>query len=128
MIDIHNLKIGNWFCGHDDKNFQFSLEDFVHISKGISIDEIIKEQIQVSVEWLLKLGFVKEEWNNGKTYGSFYTLNVDNWKFIYSTIEHRINYFVIQGDGCYDERGEFDILDRCKYVDQLQNFIYPFLL
>jgi len=60
MIDIKELRIGNWFIGYDNKPFIWGLEHFSILlleKNAPDIDELIKSPIPLTEEILLKCGF-----------------------------------------------------------------------
>lgn len=59
MVDVNELRIGNWFIGYDNKPFQWELEHFKMLST-VDVDEIIKSPIPLTEDILLKCGFEKK--------------------------------------------------------------------
>lgn len=58
MLQLNEIRLGNWFKDFSNKPFQFSKTDFVTVGiEQAELDEIIKEPIVLSQDWLLKLGF-----------------------------------------------------------------------
>lgn len=61
MIQVNEL-MGNYFIGYDNKIFKWDLVHFdLLITSHSKIDEIIKEPIPITEEWLLKFGFRESE-------------------------------------------------------------------
>lgn len=60
MVKENEIRLGNWFKDYSDKPFQFSKEEFLTLClETAEVDEIIKEPIALTEEWLLKFGFEK---------------------------------------------------------------------
>ncbi len=77
--------------------------------------------IPLTPEILEKFGFVKYEY--GANLFSIH-LEVENWKLVYEQYKGGEVQFYIQADGGYDEYGLMDIINKCKYVHQLQNLYF----
>lgn len=61
---IKEIKDGNWVLGYDNKPFMFFMEDFEPLMDKIDIDDIIKEPIKITDEWMRKLNYtlVYRQW------------------------------------------------------------------
>lgn len=77
MIKANELRIGNWFIGYDNKQFQFDYTDFMIIGtpaqweqKPFEPDELIKSPIKLTEEILLNCGFEqRSKTEDGVIYG-----------------------------------------------------------
>lgn len=51
------LRIGNLFIGYNNQVFAWAIKDFALLDLDIEVDEIIKEAIPLTPEWLEKAGW-----------------------------------------------------------------------
>ena len=57
MIQLNEVRIGNWFIGYDSKPFKWDLIHFESLSKGVcDIDELIKSTLELTPKVLEKCG------------------------------------------------------------------------
>lgn len=80
---------GNLFIGYDNKVFSWHLGHFSVLANGVDVDEIIREPIPLTEQWLLDFGFSKTSGypykmlngyiriRNGIYFFKFYTLEVE---------------------------------------------------
>ena len=59
-MKAEELRIGNWFIGYDNIEYQWTLENFKMVLDGVCVDEIIKSYVPLTEEWLLRFGFTHE--------------------------------------------------------------------
>lgn len=82
------------------------------------------EGIPLTEQWLEKLGFKKETYGIHEGANYKHTLWFGDWHFNYGKHKNGQGYFIIQSNGGYDDAGELDIIETCKYVHQLQNLYF----
>lgn len=58
-MEARELRIGNLFIGHNNQIFALAIKDFALLDLDIEVDEIIKEAIPLTPEWLEKAGAEK---------------------------------------------------------------------
>lgn len=110
------LRIGNLFIGYDNKVFKWSLDEFVMMLTDCDIDEIIKEPITLTEEWLLKFGFDQRE-------DYFFLKENSKYYFFWNEKDGAgiTTYEKVIGDIVFDE---ITIIKKLKYVHQLQNLFF----
>ena len=108
MIQANELRIGNYFLGYNGIVFQWSLNDFQLMWVDVEIDEIIKEPIPLTEEWILNFGFEK---------GCIYSQQRG------FTSPCR-DYFFENNINCLKEIIDGNILSCIKSVHQLQNLYF----
>ncbi|WP_428743193.1 hypothetical protein [Tenacibaculum sp.] len=122
MIETKELRIGNYFIGHDNKVFEWSLFHFALLQNetGITLDEIIKEPISLTEDWLLRFGFERVD-------TQFYKKEIGGNVFILVNYNKR-------STGCFgavtfetdlkEDSYVGHIKKRCKYIHELQNLYF----
>jgi hypothetical protein len=137
MIDSNELRIGNWVSHNgnwsyrndeknpvDNKPFNFKWESSDWYALGectLFIEDV--SPIPLTAEVLLKCGF--DTWD--RKLSTEYSKEVGNdgfkFKFIHNK-EYNSNQLFLIGNGAYDDLGETDLTENCKYLNQLQNLYY----
>ena len=118
MIQLNEL-MGNYFIDYEGKVFKWELVHFhLLISAEIDINEMIKEPIPITEEWLLKFGFEKDTHIDGyKVIGKsdcYWIQEMRAVLFLKSDIRD-INYPYIDMAGNHI---------RLDYIHQLQNLYF----
>jgi len=123
-MEAKNFRIGNLVNGYDNKPFEFSETEFEEYANGIGIDEMVKEPIKLTEEWLRKLGFEGHDmdmWVVLPT-GNELELHID------CVLEGKFeNACLTQGrkeTGIPGKDYKFAYLNECKHVHQLQNLFF----
>lgn len=103
-MEVNELRVGNLYVNYEDKICPWGCDDFAMLWKnqGLEVDELIRNFIQLTDEWLLKFGFVEEFENK------FYKNSI--------AIE-------IFENECIVYLGDFVDLS-IKYVHQIQNLYF----
>lgn len=104
------LRIGNLFIGYDDKIFEWSLNEFSLLDKNIALDEIIRETIPLTEEWLFKI----PSFQQGK---HIIQINGTSELWLLST-----GKWYIAGVDCPNENYATEV--NIKDVHQLQNLYF----
>lgn len=107
-------QIGDLFIGYDDKVFVWDLKCFNLLYSGVEVDEIIKSPIELSEDWLRRMGLMQ-------------SMALTNWW----TPCESLNILKIE-DGedagfwlaIHIGDGEFETIYKIDFVHQLQNQYY----
>lgn len=114
MIELHEIRIGNWFIGYDGKPFEWMVEHFGLLCKSGEntpfLDELIKEPIPLTEEILLKVNFEQE-------YKS-------EWTIKYTLISDSRFWFDYNINFGWRVRYMGEHFDHIKSLHQLMNFYY----
>jgi len=130
FMDFRELRAGNW-VSHLYKNHRSegsNWGDNIISAKDIGFCEQYPNNykpITLTEEWLLKFGFEISE--NAGIGGRYYEKNIDTFSIkysIYNRIDYNAIYFILEGDGYYDYKGELDLKNSVQYVHQLQNVYF----
>lgn len=127
MVNAKELRIGNLVMYNDgERDIPCALDatDIKNISDKYMCNDEIHSPIPLTPAILEKCGFERYDWDNGLAFGYTLTLPIENWSLIYEYYGTGTIYFKIQADGGYGEPGDFDIIDKCKHIHQLQNLLF----
>lgn len=139
MINKRELRI-NSKVRHTNNHGTFDFDVFEILDAGINVIYeytgglwFIKYEeltpIELTEEWLLKLGFTQTT-DNGEVKSYQLYIKEENWFFQYDIIQRRNKeywsgiVFKLYADGGYDDSGELDLVEKIKYVHQLQNIFF----
>ncbi len=144
MIQQADLRIGN--IVHSEKykrNFRISeISKFCIVQDDSDYTETLKYEdifgVEITPEILLKCGFdctdITKALQLSGTYGYRYQKELTSCGFLlqfvfykktkYDIIVKEWREYYIIGNGSYDDTGEMDIIETCKYLHQLQNLYY----
>jgi hypothetical protein len=130
MIKAEELMIGNWVKHNDSPStheftntlFQISVDFFYDLARS-HISEYNIEPIPLTSDILSNIEEVEIEkiWN-----GTAYKFDVGDFVLSFNFFKSAKEWveFKILGNGGYDDGGEMDITETCKYLHQLQNLYY----
>ena len=111
-MKANELRIGNLYVNYEDKICSWGCDDFAMLWKnqGLEVDELIRNFIPLTEEWLLKFGFELD-------YKSDYSISyghIKNCKFSYKfNITENKSWLEYHGGAI-----------ECKYAHQLQNIYF----
>jgi len=106
-MDAKELRIGNYFTGYDGLR-QVDLELFCLLDNDVELDEIIREFIPLTEDWLFKFGFKKDSIN-------FQFSGIAIWFSSYSKC-YQLRYCLIGSD--------IERKINIEHVHQLQNLFF----
>lgn len=128
MIEQKELRIGNevyfideTFCTVIGINWGSTVE-LAGCEGFISITDL--EPIPLTPEILEKCGFSKSNYPNKTIVAYRLDIGDDGFKIIVSFVNGKLNNVILEGNGSYDEAGEKELTEICKYLHQLQNLIH----
>lgn len=128
MIKANEIRVGNWVKGIAmGLNHKIDL----HFFGELRDDETMLDwynPIPLTPEILTKCGFEKHVWNNRSTKGEEYKLKLgdDGFELFFGWYDSATKWTdaKLTGNGGYDEGGEKDIRQLCKFIHQLQNLYF----
>jgi len=114
MVNVKEIRIGNLFVGYDDKIFDWKIEDFILLKNGIELDEIIKSNVNLEEEILLKCGF--------ELIGKIHPLyRLGNFKFLMLEQSLLKKDYTVR---YYLNKNESVAIGKCSHLHQLQNLYH----
>jgi len=127
-MDIKELRIGNLVRLEEGEETEQQV-DYLNADSecvGLFGNAIINsitdiEGIPLTDKWVIRMGFKKVDY---PVY-VMYVISVGDFELEYRIHKKRgsIELYLV-GNGLYDERGETDLTDICKYVHSLQNVYF----
>lgn len=124
MIKREELRFDNWVLGsiRPEEPVQINSIDKTICKAGEYLEGYESvNPIPLTEEWLIRMGFEIEKYPVYLTYKIW----VGDFKLIYRVHNARKSTELwLEGNGAYDEYGEADLTDICKYVHSLQNIYF----
>jgi len=111
-MKANELRIGNYFIGYDKTLLQVDTRFFALIHAGAEVDELVKEFVPLTEEWLLKFGFTKD-------------YKKENWigyfpLMLKKSLQTHWSVRII----CNNVKDHFSTTAEIKHVHQLQNLYF----
>lgn len=116
MIKVNEIRCGNMFIGYDNEQFQFGLDNFVDVFNLVDLDEIIKNPIPITCDWLENNGFMRTD-ELSSCYKRY--LNTETSDHCFIKLKQSSNLI---WDAIFMNEGSINPHKiELKYVHQLQN-------
>lgn len=119
MIPVKELMIDNWINDKEGTDFYFQVEARHFMSGSISHFRPIK----ITPQLLEKIGFEKQNYALSYVIYKKY-VGEDCFYFEFKFYRNDVktkDCCMLCGNGGYDDEGEMEITESCKYIHQLQN-------
>jgi hypothetical protein len=133
-MKAQELRIGNFYSQYGDviETNWVTIKNLSNAPDG----QLWCKPITLTEEWLVNFGFNFSKYHYGEDdgYGDVfeYSLDISNFKLVYtkrkpfkSDLSNKDTIdFILEADGVYEYCGEFNLLDKIKYIHQLQNLYF----
>ena len=127
VLAVRSLSIGN-LLKRNGIVVTIDARSIFDIWNNDRIDKLGYEPIRLTEDWLLRLGFKKEEKSPSKNHGNYYSIWLMDYKysFSYAAFREDWGFYHSYTDALKDEDNDkFDFIScGIKYVHELQNLYY----